>query len=125
MTFLATFRSDGFQPDDLIANNANLLVAIPIVLAIGRVYKRGELLGKITASGKYNFSLAAASDGSQTPAGILVEDVDATAADAPGQAYIRGDFIADGVKYGTGHTAASVGPALRDMGIFLFTAIGA
>jgi hypothetical protein len=45
---------------------------------------RGSLMGKITATGKWVLSVAAAVDGSQDPRGVLLHDVDATAADAEG-----------------------------------------
>ncbi len=37
--------------------------------------KMGTVLGKVTATGKYKVSLAAASDGSQVPAAVYVADV--------------------------------------------------
>ncbi len=124
MTFLATFKSEGSVPGGLIAGNASLLISEPIVLLSGQNLLRGALLGKITASGKYVLSLAAAEDGSQTPAAILVEDTNASAADAPTVAYLRGDFLASGLTLGTGHTLASVKAALRDLGIFIIDQIG-
>jgi|APAra7269096819_1048525.scaffolds.fasta_scaffold32885_2 hypothetical protein len=123
MTFLATYKSEGFVPGGLIAGNAALLISEPIVLLAGQNLTRGALLGKITATGKYVLSLDAATDGSEVPAAILVEDTDATDADAPTVAYIRGDFLTGGVTFGTGHTAASVKDALRDQGIFLIDQI--
>src|SRR3712207_5704258 len=49
--------------------------------AAGTVCKSGTVLGKITASGKYKPQTLAAVDGSQTAAGILLNEVDASAAD--------------------------------------------
>jgi len=49
----------------------------------GQVYA-GTVLGKITASGKYVPWAHGAGDGSQNAAGILWDDVDATAADVLG-----------------------------------------
>lgn len=119
MTFVASYKSEGFLPDQLIAGNPQLLYSIPITVLSGQVLKRGALLGKITASSKYVLSLSAASDGSQTPAGILVDDVDATGGDKAGLLYIRGDFIDKSIILGASHTLTSVAAALRDMGIFL------
>lgn len=120
----ASFSSATHTPDRLIAGNSALLHAIPITVISGQNLARGALLGKITASGKYNLSLSAAADGSQAPVAILVDDVDASAGDKAGLAYIRGDFNASAVIYGTAHTAASVEAALRDLGIFLITTQG-
>lgn len=124
MSQSASFSSDAFVPDKLIASNPNLLVCIPITVLSGQVLTRGALLGRITADGKYVLSLSASSDGSQAPVAVLVDDVDATGGDKAGLAYIRGDFLSAGVTFGTGHTAASVGAALRDLGIFLISSQG-
>ena len=51
------------------------------------------VLGKITTGGKYTGLAPAATNGSQTPAGILWAGVDATAADALGVVILRGPAI--------------------------------
>ena len=62
------FRTEGtYAPDKLIAGNAHLLVGRKVTIISGQNLVRGAVLGKITASGKYNLSLSAAADGSQTP----------------------------------------------------------
>lgn len=121
----ATFGSDTFVPDRLIAGNAHLLAGRSITILSGQVLARGTVLGKITASSKYVLSLAAAGDGSQVPDLILAEDVNATGADASGIAYERGDFNAAALTLGTGHTVASIRDTLRGKGITLITSIPA
>lgn len=76
-------------------------------------------------SGKYKKSLAAATDGSETPIAILAEDADATSGDADAIAYYTGDFNSDAMTFGTGHTAANTKDALRARGIFLHTPVSA
>jgi hypothetical protein len=49
----------------------------------------GTVLGRITASGNYVILAPAASDGSQTAAGVLFQDVNATAAAQRGVAIVR------------------------------------
>ena len=83
------------------------------------------MLGKITASGKYIKSLSGASDGSQTPAAILAEDVDATSADKPAVAYLTGEFNGAALVLGTAHTIATVKAAFRSLGIVIKTTLGA
>lgn len=120
----ANFKTEGtYTPDSLLAGNAHLLVARKVTVLSGQVLQRGAALGIITASGKAILSLAAASDGSQTPDLILAEDVDATGADATALAYERGDFNARAITLGTGHTVASIREGLRAKGIALLTAI--
>jgi len=75
-------------------------------------------------SGKYTLSATAATDGSQTPAGILVDDTDASAGDKPVLIYTRGDFVASGLTLGTGHTTATVLAAFKDIGVFINSDLG-
>lgn len=70
--------------------------------------KRGTVLGRITASGKWTTSLSASSDGSQIPRGILAYDVPNQGADFTVAIYDQGSFVAEKLTYGTGHTAATV-----------------
>lgn len=122
--FIASFKSEGFTPDGLVARNATLLITEPIVLISGENLVRGALLGKITASGKYKLSLSTANDGSEVPAAVLVHDGDATSGDINTLAYTRGDFQADALTLGASHTIASVKAGLADKGIFLITSQG-
>ena len=52
-----------------------------VTLLSGSIYKIGSVLGKISASGKYQLSPASGSDGSQVASAILMETVDATFGD--------------------------------------------
>lgn len=88
------------------------------------VLKRGSLLGKVTASGKWVLSEAAAADGSQDPRGVLLHDVDATAADAEGIIGRIGRCNGGALTLGAGHTLASIDDALLDRGIILETIYG-
>jgi hypothetical protein len=70
-------------------------------------------------SGKMKKSLAAAVDGSQVPVAILVDDADATGGDVGVGTYVAGEFNEASITFGSGHTAASVRNALREIGIHL------
>jgi hypothetical protein len=121
----ASFSSTAYVPTQLIASNADQLTGEKITLISGQNLVRGTVLGKITTGGKFNKSLAAAGDGSQTPDMILAEDCDATAGDKFALAYARGDFIQESLILGTGHTVASIKEGLRVKGIFLIPSLGA
>lgn len=121
----ASFTSDAYVPDQLIAGNAHLLLSRKVTLASGQNLKRGALLGMITADGKYTLSLSASGDGSEAPDLILAEDTDASAADVDTVAYERGDFAERHVIFGTGHDADSVREALRAKGIRLIKTMSA
>lgn len=110
--------------DNLIGGDVVPAVTESIVVDTGNLV-RGALLGKITATGKYVLSLAAAEDGSEVPAAILAEDANATSADKVTVAYLSGEFNTAAMTFGTGHTAASVKEGLREKGIFLKTNLAA
>lgn len=109
-----------YTPDNLIGGTAVNVVTESIVIDTGNL-KRGALLGRITATGKYVLSLSASSDGSEVPRAILAEDADATSADVTTVGFLTGEFNTAAMTFGTGHTAASVKDGLRDLGIFLKT----
>jgi hypothetical protein len=118
---------DVYNPDGLIAGNADLLIATSITLAAGAALPRGAVLGKVTLSGHYVLSEAtdtadppvAIEDGSQVPDLILVEAVAASAAPRAALGFRRGDFQAAAVTLGATHTLAAVSETLRGKGIFL------
>lgn len=74
--------------------------------------KRGTVLGRITASGKWTVSTSAANDGSQVPRGILAYDVPDPGADFSVAIYDQGSFVSEKLIFGAGHSAATVEAAL-------------
>jgi hypothetical protein len=64
-----------------------------VTLLAGTNYPVGAVLGRITASGKMKLSTAAGTDGAQNAAGMLLDDVDATSADANAVVILRGPAI--------------------------------
>lgn len=64
-----------------------------VTLLTGTAYKMGAVLGQITASGKYTMATATGSTGEQVAAAVLLQDVDASDADAAGLVIIRGPAI--------------------------------
>lgn len=111
--------TETFTYDNLFASDYPKITD-GIIVASGQAnLKRGTLLGKITASGKYVKSLSASSDGSEVPTAILATDTDATAADVKSNAYFAGEFNQEAVVFGTAHTAASVKAGLRNLNIHL------
>ena len=90
-----------------------------ITLASGQNLKRGALLGKVTATGKYKLSVATATDGSEDPIAILAQDTNASSADTKTVAYLSGEFNESAITFGSGHTADSTRLELRKLGIYL------
>lgn len=64
-----------------------------VTLISGQNLKAGEVVGKITASGKFTDFNAGAADGSQTAAGILLFDCDASSADTKCVILARGPAV--------------------------------
>ena len=67
-----------------------------VILKAGTAYPLGAVLGRITADGKYVFSPAASTtgiEGAEIANAVLIEAVDATAADTPALVLVRGPVI--------------------------------
>lgn len=71
----------------------------------------------------YKLSLATATDGSQIPDAILAEDTIALTDNQPTVVYLAGEFNANAVTFGAGHTLESIRDVLRAKDIHLITAI--
>jgi hypothetical protein len=95
-----------------------------VTIAAGQgALPRGAALGKVTATGKWKLSAAAANDGSQFVRGILLDGVDATA-EVEGIVGRIGRCNGKAVTFGAGHTLASVDDDCLDRGLILETVIG-
>lgn len=80
------------QPDKLYAGD-HPPVVIPVVIVSGAgALTRGTVLGRITASGKYDAYDDGDSDGTEVARAILAHDVDATSADVNTVAFVHGEF---------------------------------
>lgn len=106
-----------YTPDNFITGPFPIATR-PITIDDGNLAAR-SVLGKITATGKYILSLAAASDGSEVPVCILVDACDATGGDKIQNAYFAGEFNPSLLVLGTGHTVASIGAKFPNSPIFL------
>lgn len=95
----ASSSVDVYTPDNLIASNAPAPANDDGILITGQNRLRGAVLGRITASGKLTHCDNAAVDGSAVPVAILVEAIDATAADKTCQLYVAGCFHSDELEW--------------------------
>lgn len=71
------------------------------------------------ASLKYLISIATATDGSQVPSAITVDQYDATSADALAGAYFMGEFNGNAMTFDASWSVATLQPAMRPFGIFV------
>ncbi|GAA3684340.1 head decoration protein [Acetobacter lovaniensis] len=111
-----------FVPDQLIAGNLKL-VTETVTFASGNTFSRGQVVGRVTATGKYIPSVATATDGSQVPCGIVVDTVDASAADAQGGVYQMGEFNSNYMTFDASWTLDALKAALRPYSIFIKTGL--
>jgi len=120
-----SFANTGVDTPDNLHGGDFPIRSVDATLISGQKLFRGAVVGKITATGKLKLSLPAAVDGSENVYGILADDVDASAGDKEAIIYTAGDFNENKMTYGTGHTAASVRDAFRNIGIHTRAAIAA
>jgi len=92
---LASSGTEAYTPDNLIAGDNPAPATDVGTLITGQNLVRGAVLGRITASGKFTECNNGAVDGSEVVVGILVHDIDATAADKACQVYVGGVFHED------------------------------
>lgn len=116
---LPAYRTEEFNEQELLTYEFPLIDET-ITVASGQILKRGAVLGKVTATGQYVLSVAAANDGSQTPVSILAVDVDALAEAKSTKHYVAGGkFVTSQLTYGAGHSAATVKTAFAGKPLFL------
>jgi hypothetical protein len=95
--------------DKLEYDNALPFITETVTLLTGSTYKRGDVLGEVTASGKYTLSDSTAVDGSEVAKRILHDTtVDATTGDVIGVVYKMGRFTFSALTLGAGHTLATI-----------------
>ncbi|HFN0788397.1 TPA: head decoration protein [Klebsiella variicola subsp. variicola] len=115
--FAPGMKSSLFVPDQLVVSTLQLVTDSGTIT--GGTFLRGTVLGKITASGKYTESVKTATDGSQNPVAILVDNVDASTTDQNGGLYLMGEFNQNRIVYDNTWTVADLKSALRPLAIFL------
>lgn len=109
-----------FTYDSLIVADFPIVTENATIIT-GQNLSRGCPLGKITASGKLTQLDSSASDGSQNPYAILVDDTDASAADKTAAVYLSGAFNENVVDdyLVTGDTIADFKDSFRAIGIYI------
>ncbi len=84
-----TVLTEGKHPGEFIVSEGNGWISREAVTIVsGQNLAAGTVLGKITASGKYAAYNDGAADGTETAAGILFDNVDASGGDVAGAVMI-------------------------------------
>lgn len=121
-----------------------VLADIPIVATTGQTATIAERVKGVVTEGSVTFvvgdgfditvaagvdtytqAIAAATNGSQTPVAILIDDVDTTGGDVNGGIYQMGEFNGNALILGAGITLAAAKAALLNANIYVKTAVSA
>jgi len=89
-----------------------------VTIASGNNLKFGSVIGKITNTDTYKLVDSSATDGSQEPFAVLMEDVDASAGPAVGIANLTGEYIRTKLIFGGSDTWQTHFTAARKNSIF-------
>ncbi len=113
-------KFDGVTYDEIIAvavMTANVTIAS---LSAAVSYKRGTLLGVVTASGKYAVVDSAATTGEQVASVVLAQDIEVGTEDVVATVYTRGIFNREKlIVKAEADSASSHEEELRKVGIYL------
>ncbi|GEB35300.1 head decoration protein [Brevibacillus parabrevis] len=105
--------------DNLIAGAVMPVVTDTVVLAAGRVYEKGAVLGMVTTSGKAVMVDSSKTDGSEKPYAVLAQTIDATLADTTAPVYLTGEFNMTKLSFGGTDDASKHKWSMRQIGMFL------
>lgn len=112
-------ESTSYDPNGIIVGNFPVQTAVATIAA-GADLQPGAVLGRVTASGAYVLSAAAASNGSETPVAILLSAADAAGESAEALILLTGEVDGGRLSFGAGHTSQTVETAFRAAGRSLF-----
>jgi len=120
--FVPSAKQEVFNPDSLIAGNLQPVTKSGIIS--GGAYTRGTILG--TADGiKYIICKKDATDGTQKPAAILADNIDASGGDIQGGLYLMGEYSINAVTFDATWTADEVTFACEAANIYLRNPVAA
>jgi len=113
---MAAKTESNYLADWLKFEEDNLYSRDQVTVASGQTLKTGTVVGIITATGKVTQLAPSANDGSENAAGVLLGDVDASAADKPGVIIARHAICSDkGLVWPSGITGPQKNAALGQL----------
>lgn len=116
--FAPGMESSLFVPDQLVSGPLQL-VTDSVTIGVSGALKRGAVLGMVTATGAYIPSKKDATDGSEKPSAILVDNVDTTTTAQTGGVYLMGEFNQHRLIFDATWTIAELKAQFRPLAIFL------
>lgn len=117
-------KFDGVTYDELIGGTAVAVMTANVTIAklsAAATYKRGTLLGVVTASGKYAIVDSAASTGEKVASVVLAKDIEVgTSDDVVATVYTRGIFNREKlIVKAESDSASAHEEELRKVGVYL------
>jgi len=116
--FSPGMSSSLFVPDQLVSGPLQL-VTDSVTIGVSGTLKRGTVLGMVTATGAFIPSKKDATDGSENPSAILVDNVDTTTTAQTGGVYLMGEFNQNRLIFDGSWTIAELKAQFRSLAIFL------
>ncbi|HIH8976781.1 TPA: head decoration protein [Serratia marcescens] len=116
--FAPGMKSSLFVPDQLVSGPLQL-VTDSVTIGVSGALKRGTVLGVVTATGAYIPSKKDATDGSEKPSAILVDNVDTTTTAQTGGVYLMGEFNQHRLIFDATWTIAELKAQFRPLAVFL------
>lgn len=120
--FAPGMESSLFVPDQLVSGPLQL-VTESVTIGVSSALKRGTVLGMVTATSAYIPSKKDATDGSEKPSAILVDNVDTTTTAQTGGVYLMGEFNQHRLIFDATWTIAELKAQFRPLAIFLRNSI--
>jgi hypothetical protein len=114
--------SESTSYDNLIAGTQKDLVTEAVTIRMGESFSRGQLLGRLTATDKWQV-LDEDSSASFNKFGIATEAVDSTAGEVLTDVFVEGQFSENGVTFAYSDTADDWRDKLDAVGIYLLKTI--
>lgn len=103
--------------DNLFAGNVMPVITDSVTLKGGSVYLRGMVVG-LDGTGKASIVDSTKADGTESPYGIVTDNIDATDGDVSAVLYLTGEFNADALIFKDTDTIEKFKTKLRNIGIF-------
>jgi len=110
--------SETLSYDNLIAGTQKKLVTEPATIRMGEAFSRGQLLGRLTATDKWQ-TIDEDNASSCNKFGIATEAIDSTAGEVVTDVFVEGEFSQNAVLFGYSDSVADWSDKLDAQGIYL------
>lgn len=110
--------SETLTYENLIAGDQKKIVQRPATAALGQAWSRGQVVARVTATGKWQTADEDAT-ANYDDVGIAVEAIDTTEGEKNTTVYVEGEFNEDSLLVGYGDAIADWREKLAGHGIYI------